>query len=130
MDYVKQPLVIALFLLNIFSGLYQVYAQINNKIIFMPILEDDHLISIGLMLIILSSAVFSIPWGFLADRKGPFFAIIAFLIIDFAAKIFACFVKDRSWYLISMILIGSTDKTMLVLFGPILIDIYGLKVAT
>lgn len=29
-----------------------------------------------------------------------------------------------------MILIGGTDKTMLVLFAPILIDIFGLRVAT
>lgn len=82
------------------------------------------------MLIILSSAIFSVPWGYLADKKGPFVAIIAFLFIDFASKIFACFVKSKAWYLISMVLIGATDKTILVLFGPILIDIYGLEAGT
>lgn len=82
------------------------------------------------MIIIFSSAVFSVPWGFLADKKGPYIAIIMFIIIDFAVKIFSAFVKNRIWYLISMALIGATDKTMLVIFAPILIDIYGLKIAT
>lgn len=96
----------------------------------MPIIEDDHLISIGLMLIICSSAAFSVPWGFLADRKGPHVAIWVFMIVDFAVKIFASVSKSKTTYVISMILIGATDKTMLVLFAPIIIDAFGLQVAT
>jgi hypothetical protein len=74
----------------------------------MPILEDDHLLSIGLMLIILSSAICSVPWGILADKKGPFITIIAFLVADLSSKIFAAFVCNKIWYLISMVLIGAT----------------------
>lgn len=96
----------------------------------MPLIQDDHLISVGLVLIILSSAIFSIPWGFLADRKGPAVAIIAFTIVDLSVKLYASFTKSRANYIISMILIGSTDKTMLVLFAPVMIDAFGLEVAT
>lgn len=96
----------------------------------MSMLQDDHLISIGLMLIILSSAIFSIAWGFLADRKGATFTIIVFIFLDLAVKIFSCFARTPITFIISMILIGGTDKTMLVLFAPILIDIFGLRVAT
>lgn len=96
----------------------------------MPMLQDDHLISVGLMLIILSSAVFSIGWGFLADKRGPPFAIIAFIILDLGAKVFASFARSPTAFVISMILIGGTDKTMLVLFAPILIDTFGLRAAT
>lgn len=81
-------------------------------------------------MIILSSAVFSVPWGFLADRKGPSVAIIVFIIVDLAVKIFASVTKSKVCYIISMILIGGTDKTMLVLFAPIIIDAFGLQVAT
>jgi MFS family permease len=96
----------------------------------MQILEDDHLLSIGLMLIILSTAICSVPWGILADKKGSVTAIICFLIVDFFSKIFAAFVSNKVWYLISMVLIGATEKTMMVIFGPILVDTYGLKIAT
>jgi MFS family permease len=82
------------------------------------------------MLIILSSAICSVPWGILADKKGPFVAIILFLFLDFSAKLFTSFSSNKIWYLISMVFLGSTEKTLLVIFGPILVDVYGLKVAT
>lgn len=73
------------------------------------------------MVIILSSALCSIFWGFLADKKGPPFTIIAFCIADLAVKIFSCLSTSKVSFIISMILLGATDKTMLVLFAPILI---------
>lgn len=84
----------------------------------------------GLMIVILSSAIFSIPWGMLADSKGPFYVIISFLVIDLIAKIFATIVTSKSGFVLAMILLGSTDKTMLVVFAPIMIDCFGLKVST
>jgi MFS family permease len=82
------------------------------------------------MLIVISSAICSVPWGILADRKGPVFAVVTFLIVDFLVKIFTSFSENKVWYLISMVFLGSTEKTMLVLFGPILVDVFGLKIAT
>lgn len=82
------------------------------------------------MIIILSSAIFSIPWGMLADSKGPFYVIIAFLILDLLAKIFATLVTSKLGFVLAMVLLGSTDKTMLVVFAPIMIDCFGLKIAT
>lgn len=119
-----------LFIMNITGCLFQIYIQLNTKLVYMPILQDDHLISVGLMLIILSSAIFSIGWGFLADKKGPPFTIVTFTIIDLAAKIFACLSRSKLNFILSMIFIGGTDKTMLILFAPILINTFGLRVAT
>jgi hypothetical protein len=60
------------------------------------------------MLIILTSAICSVPWGILADKKGPFIAIVTFLVVDFFAKLFTSFAQDKIWYLISMVFLGST----------------------
>ena len=116
--------------MNITGCLFQVYVQLNTKLVYMPILQDDHLISVGLILIILSSALFSVPWGLLADRQGPPCTIVTFIMIDLAVKIFACICRSKTGFVLSMIFIGGTDKTMLVLFAPILIDSFGLDVAT
>lgn len=116
--------------MNITGCLFQVYVQLNTKLVYMPILQDDHLISVGLILIILSSALFSVPWGLMADRQGPPCTIITFIIIDLTVKIFACIARSKTGFVLSMIFIGGTDKTMLVLFAPILIDSFGLRVAT
>lgn len=110
-----------LFTLNITACLFQTYVQLNTKLLYMPIIEDDHLISVGLMVIILSSALCSIFWGLLADKKGPPFAIIAFCFVDLAVKIFSCVSTSKVAFITSMTLLGATDKTMLVLFAPILI---------
>ena len=66
----------------------------------------------------------------LADCKGPFYVILAFLVFDMMAKIFATIVTSKSGFIAAMVLLGSTDKTMLVVFAPIMIDCFGLKVAT
>jgi MFS family permease len=96
----------------------------------MPFLQDDHLISIGMIVIILSSAIFGILWGLLADKKGPPFAIILFIILDLGSKIFSSLVISRVGFIISMVLLGGTDKAMLILFAPTLIDCFGLRVAS
>lgn len=82
------------------------------------------------MVTIISSVVFSVFWGLLADKKGPPFAIICFSIFDLGFKIYSCITRSRAGFLVSMVLIGATDKTMLILFGPILIDCFGLGVAS
>lgn len=119
-----------LFIFNMTACIYQVYFQLNTKLIYMSILQDDHLISIGLVLNILSSAICSIFWGTLADCKGPPLTIIVFIILDFAAKIFTSIYKSRTGFIVSSILLGATDKTMLILFAPILIDCFGLRVGS
>lgn len=119
-----------LFILNITGCMFQIYVQLNTKLVYMSILQDDHLISVGLIVIILSSALFGIGWGILADKKGAPVTIIAFIIADLAVKIFACMSKSKLNFILSMILLGGTDKTMLILFAPVLIESYGLKVAT
>ena len=105
------------------------YVHLNTKIIYMPILEDDHLISLGLMALTLSSAIFSVPWGFLADKKGPFFAILVFSVLDLAVKLYATLDQSKAGFLIGMTLIGSTEKAMLIFFAPIMIDTFGLQAA-
>lgn len=130
LKYLKHKITIMLFVFNITACIYQVYYQLNTKLIYMSTLQDDHLISLGLVLSIFSSAVCSIFWGSLADFKGPPLTIIVFLIVDFAAKIYATLSRSRVGFIISSIALGSTDKTMLILFAPILIDCFGLKVGS
>jgi hypothetical protein len=96
----------------------------------MPFLQDDHLISVGLMINIVSSAIFSVAWGALADIKGPAITIVLYVIVDLIFKVYSSIHRTKAGFLISMILLGGTDKTMLVLFGPILINFFGLRVAT
>lgn len=128
--YALQPVTLLLFAMNISGCMYQVYVQLNTKLIYMSFLQDDHLISLGLMINIVSSAVCSIAWGALADMKGAPVTIIAFIIVDILIKIYSSIHRTRAGFIISMILLGGTDKTMLVLFGPILINFFGLKVAS
>lgn len=119
-----------LFLFNITACIYQLYFQLNTKLIYMSSLQDDHLISLGLVLSVLSSAVCSIFWGSLSDWKGPPITIIVFIILDFAGKIFASISRSREGFIASSIFLGATDKTMLILFAPILIDCFGLRVGS
>lgn len=51
-------------------------------------------------------------------------------MLDLAFKLYAALDKSKAGFLIGMALVGATDKTMFVLFAPIMIDAFGLKVTT
>lgn len=81
------------------------------------------------MALTLSSAIFSIPWGYLADKKGTSYTILLFIVFDVIVKLFTVLNKSKSGFLLSMAMLGSTEKTMLILFAPIMIDTLGFKIA-
>lgn len=97
------------------------------KIIYLPILEDDHFVSAGMTVIIAAGLIGSIYWGFMGDRFGPFVMILAYTIVDLVIKIFSCFIHSKIHFMFAMTFLGFTDKAMLTLFGPALIESFGLK---
>ena len=69
-------------------------------------------------------------WGFLGDKFGAIKMILLYCLIDLAVKIFSSFAENKLTFMVSMILLGLTDKAVLTLFGPALIEIYGFRRAS
>jgi hypothetical protein len=56
-------------------------------------LQDDHLISVGMVIMIIASIFGGILWGILADKKSPYFAILTFIVVDLLFKIYSSLIK-------------------------------------
>lgn len=96
------------------------------KIIYAETIKDDHFISGGMTAEIAAGLVGSAIWGFCGDRWGAIKMVVLYCFVDFIIKFYSCFANNKPTFMAAMILLGFTDKAILTLFGPSLIEAYGL----
>lgn len=100
------------------SGLYQIYIHLNIKLIYMPIINNDHFL-VYCAIISYAVAIFgAFFWGFLGDKKGIHTSLLIFTVLDLIIKIYGCFANTQFSILIMFILLGLSDKGMMTMMGP------------
>lgn len=102
----------------------------NFKIIFMPIISDDHFLSYSSMMCSVVSIVGAFLWGCLGDLKGIYFTILVLSVLDFGGKLFSDFAMDKPTIFVMVVLIGLISKSMTTIAGPGFVEIFGLKLGT
>lgn len=65
--------------------------MMNFKIIFMPVVADDHFLSYASMICSIVSICGAFFWGFLGDYKGIYFTVLLLSFLDLGGKIFSDF---------------------------------------
>lgn len=116
--------------ISILTGLYEIYLMMNFKIIYMPIIGDDHFLSYASMICSIVSIGGAFLWGCLADIKGIHFTILVLSILDFGGKIFSDFADEKPTIVVMVVLIGLISKSMMTIAGPGFVEIFGLKLGT
>ena len=102
----------------------------NIKLIYMPIINDDHFLSYCSVIVTLSSAIGAPFWGFIGDSKGFKNTLLLILIFDLFVKIFGLY-SDEKWSLVILfLLLGSNDRGLLAVIGPGLVSMFGIEMAT
>lgn len=96
------------------------------KIIYSESIQDDHFISNGMTVLIATGLFGSALWGFCGDRFGAINLVMFYCFLDFAIKFYSCFIHNKITFMFAMTLLGLTDKMILTLFGPALIEAFGL----
>lgn len=117
-------------LVSFLTGLYEIHLMMNFKIIYMPIINDDHFLSYCIMLCSLVAIGGAFIWGCLGDMKGIAFTTLVLSILDIGSKIFGDFAITKPMIVIMVILIGLISKSMTTLAGPGFVEYFGLKVGT
>ena len=105
-------------LISILTGLYEIYLMMNFKIIYVPIISDDHFLSYASMICSVVSIVGAFIWGFLGDYKGIYFTILILSILDLGGKMFSDFAVNKPMIVIMVVLIGLISKSMTTIAGP------------
>lgn len=104
--------------------------MMNFKIIYMPIVNDDHFLSYCSMICSIVAICSAFIWGYLGDSKGVAFTIMLLSILDFGSKIYCNFALNKPMIVVMMILIGLISKSMTTLAGPGFVEYFGIKVGT
>jgi hypothetical protein len=115
---------------SIITGFYEIYLMMNFKIIYMPVINDDHFLSYASMVCSVVSIAGAFFWGCIADMKGIYFTIIVLSILDLGGKIFSDFAENKPTIIMMMVLIGLISKSMITIAGPGFVEIFGLKLGT
>ena len=125
-ESLKDPRFIIIFLISFLICLYEVHLGMNLKIIFMPIVHDDHFLGYVSMLcngISIGGAFF---WGMLGDRRGVAFSLLCLAIADFIIKLYSNFALTKPTIVVMMVLIGTLSKAVSTLAGPGFVEYFGL----
>ena len=105
-------------LISFLTGLYEIHLIMNFKIIFMPLINDDHFLSYCSMLCSVVAIIGAFFWGCLGDLKGVAFTILILSALDLGSKIFSDFAVTKPTVIVMVILIGLISKSMTTLAGP------------
>lgn len=121
---------ISIFMISFLSGTYQVFINMNLKIIYMPIVNDDRFLVYCAMIGTAVSIFGAFIWGYVGDKYGFLSSLFVFTVIDCVIKIYGTFAVTKPTIMILFILIGCTDKAMLTIMGPGLVKMFGIEIAT
>lgn len=116
--------------ISVLTGLYEIYLMMNFKIIYMPIIGDDHFLSYSSMVCSVVSIAGAFLWGCLGDNKGVYFTILLLSLFDLGGKIYSNFAMSKPAIIVMVVLIGFISKSMMTLAGPGFVEIFGLKLGT
>lgn len=134
MSPLKQALLdkrfIILFLISYIAPQYLIYLSLNMKLIFMPIVNDDHYLATCAIVVTLSAIVAAPFWGLVGDHKGFKKTLLIIILADVASKIIGIFCSEKWNIVVLYFLLSFNDKGILTIIGPGLIEMFGLEMAT
>jgi len=112
---------IILFSISLLVPLYIIYLMLYMKLIFMPIINDDHYLATCAIAVTISAVIGAPFWGYVADQIGFKKTLVLLISIDFLCKIMGLFCQEK-WNIISLyFMLGFNDKGIITIIGPGLI---------
>lgn len=121
---------ILIFILSLLSGVYQIFLNMNIKIIYMPLLNNDLFLVYCVVVSTALSIAGALFWGYFADSKGFYPALLVFTVLDCVVKILGSFARSEVTVMMLFIGLGFVDKAMITIIGPGLVKIFGIQTAT
>lgn len=112
------------------SGAYQIFLNMNIKIIYMPLLNNDLFLVYCLIVSTALSIAGALFWGYLADSRGFYPTLVILTVLDCAVKFFGSFARSEATVMMLFVGLGFVDKAMITIIGPGLVKIFGIQTAT
>jgi len=122
----KDKRFILVFFISALMPVYLIYLVLNIKLLYMPIINDDHFLSYCSALVTISAVIGAPLWGYIGDAKGFKFSLMMLVLFDCLVKLFGVFSSEKWSLLVLFFLLGVNDKGMLTIIGPGLIGMFGI----
>ena len=71
--------------------LYIIYLCLYMKLIYMPILNDDHYLAMCAIVVTVGGITAAPVWGCIGDQKGFKKTLVIYILSDFVSKVFGLF---------------------------------------
>ena len=110
--------------------LYLIYLSLYVKLIFMPLINDDHYLAYCAVVVTVAAIVAAPVWGCLGDHKGFKFTLLLVVAADLAVKVLGLFCGEKWNIMLLYFMLSFNDKGILTIIGPGLIEMFGLEMAT
>ena len=98
--------------------LYEVQLVLNLKIVYLPVVEDDHFLTYCIVILAIFGVVSAYGWGHVCDKKGIGFCMLLFVILDTALKLFSLVTQNKATLVILMMLVGLETKALGTFVAP------------
>ncbi len=121
---------IIIFFLLILVDMYSIYLITNFKVIYMPIVNDDHFLGYCLVINTMMNILGTFFWGWLADLKGFTFSVFIAVAFNLIACTIGFFTQTNVGIFMLVFVLGIADRGMETISGPGFIEIFNLKIAT
>lgn len=79
------------FLISGLNPIFLVYLMQNIKIVYMPIINDDHFLSYCSAIVTISAVLGAPLWGYLGDIRGFKTSLLLIVIFDTFVKLFGIY---------------------------------------
>ena len=117
-------------MISFLCPLYLIYMVLYMKLIFMPIINDDHYLAFCSVVLTISAICGGPFWGHIGDKMGFKKTLLVVLLVDISCKVLGLFCTEKYNLFLLYFFLGFNDKGILTIIGPGLIDIFGLEMAT
>lgn len=126
----KQTLIdkrfIILFAISYIVPQYLIYLNLFMKLIFMPIINDDHYLATCAIVVTLSAIIGAPFWGHFGDSHGFKKTLVTIVAVDIICKLLGLFCSQKWNIIILYFCLSFNDKGILTIIGPGLIEMFGL----
>lgn len=110
--------------------IYLIYITLNIKLLYMPIINDDHFLSYCSVIVTLSALIGAPFWGYICDLKGFQLTLAILIFIDTIIKIFGIYCTSKWSLAVLFLCLGINDKGLVTIVGPGLVSMFGIDLAT
>jgi MFS family permease len=103
---------------SLIVSMYFTYITMNFKLIFLPLINDDHFLTYLSIVYSIAGMGGTFLWGYIGDKKGIKFTLLFLTVLDCLFKLSVAEVQGKVSFTLFYFGLGILDKGMVTIIAP------------